>query len=321
MKWMPKVFYGVFIFLATVVFYNNSEKLQFRKFYEFEALEAIEQKDYDKYFETFFTATKMTDKYSTTPLYEGIGAERFNFKIMQSMTNDTLVNWFYLADDVTDYSVFLDESEEKLLEGNFTRIMYTIEVFMKNDEESPITNYFYINPESKDVRQPLPLMQFHLTEDDKLTYYYSSNDKDNKVSYKQSDTISRIEIFFTLDHSSLDKPIKNKIIEISHGENNNNELDNLSFIDGVYYGNSFNGQIDKHDLRENFKNDDDFIKTVEYSSVKKYFYIRRNYMLKVIGIELLITYLIFFLRPTIDLIKNKLRENRQKKKALKKTDK
>lgn len=305
MKIMPKIFYAVFVILVTVILYNSSDKLKFQKFYETEAKLAIENDDYDKYFEVFFTATKITDKYNTIPIYEGVVEDKFNLKIMQTITNNTILNWFYLSDSIEDYSEFLDEDDHYLLEQHFTRLMYTIKVYMGEDEY-PITNYFYINPNAKDARQPLPLMQFHINDEDELTYYYSSNDKDDKVSYKESKTISKIELFFTLDNSTIDEPINTKIIEINHDQESDNSLDNLMLIESVYTSNNFNGFIDNHDTRGDFKFNETFIKTINYDDVNTYSYVKRNYMLKAFGIIFLITYLIFFLAPTINFIREKM---------------
>lgn len=311
MKWMPKVFYIFFLFIITTFFYNGSIRKQYQAFYLNEAESALKENDLERYFDVFFTATKITDKYNTVPLYEAEVEELYNFYILQTLTNETVVNWFYFNDFIEDYSVYLKDEEKDFITMNFTRLMYEIKVFM-DDDIFPITNNFPINPNEKTLKQPLPLMQFHTNEQNELVYYYSSNNEEGKVKYKESVNISKIEINFVLDNASLDSPIIKNIININHNELGSNNLDELSLVGNAYLSNNFNGDINTHDSREQFNKNLSNIKIIDQSIVSPYINERTKYMIKYFSVVFVITYLIFFLTPSIKYVKRKFQEKNSK---------
>lgn len=327
MKWIGRILFIFLVFIIGISVIQSSKMKQRFKYYETEGVKALEENDLEKFLDIYFTAS-LADKnrevsFLKNPVYHAAASnDNINYDLYMFQTNSIIktkkedineyITWFYFNDNIEDYSVLLDnENDHKLLKEPFTRLLYVIDVEVEGDENK-IQNYFPINPLQKYIRIPIPLLQNKLDENGNNIFKYVNDSKSQNV--KETNLIKNISIKFVLENSNLEKPIEKQILDISHNDKEFNGVDNLVLEDGIFVSNNFNGSSTQYDYSESFK-DQTLINVLDHTKLDPYKGVVTKAVLTYSAIVAVITYLLFFLRPTIDFFRNRKYE---KEKALKK---
>lgn len=315
MKWLGRVLILIVIFigLSQVLNYGLSKKVNM--FYEENAVPLIKENKKDEYLEMFFTAT-MSHSYLKDPIYIGTsndGLYPLDFSIYSAKakkdSHQSLL--FYFSDqsedgtNKIDYESIIDKYDNYEKNKHLVFIEYRV-TFDKVDE----TIKYNIPIEAR-YRTPINLMN---VVDGK--FYFNGTEK-NRVVGKTAKTINKIELVLVDQTESNGKePTKAKETNLLTLNNNNDAVmgskDSLVTNDKNFLEtNNFNGNVSSFDLDNNYK-DDAKVHVIDTSLIKPY----NKYMVKPIVIFSLIAvvvlYLVFLFRPTMDFIEKKRKEKRAK---------
>lgn len=315
MKWLGRVLILIVIFigLSQVLNYGLSKKVNM--FYEENAVPLIKENKKDEYLEMFFTAT-MSHSYLKDPIYIGTsndGLYPLDFSIYSAKakkdSHQSLL--FYFSDqsedgtNKIDYESIIDKYDNYEKNKHLVFIEYRV-TFDKVDE----TIKYNIPIEAR-YRTPINLMNVVDGE-----FYFNGTEK-NRVVGKTAKTINKIELVL-VDQTESDgkEPTKAKETNLLTLNNNNDAVmgskDSLVTNDKNFLEtNNFNGNVSSFDLDNNYK-DDAKVHVIDTSLIKPY----NKYMVKPIVIFSLIAvvvlYLVFLFRPTMDFIEKKRKEKRAK---------
>ena len=315
MKWLGRVLILIVIFigLSQVLNYGLSKKVNM--FYEENAVPLIKENKKDEYLEMFFTAT-MSHSYLKDPIYIGTsndGLYPLDFSIYSAKakkdSHQSLL--FYFSDQSEDgtnkinYESIIDKYDNYEKNKHLVFIEYRV-TFDKVDE----TIKYNIPIEAR-YRTPINLMNVVDGE-----FYFNGTEK-NRVVGKTAKTINKIELVLVDQTESNGKePTKAKETNLLTLNNNNDAVmgskDSLVMNDKNFLEtNNFNGNVSSFDLDNNYK-DDAKVHVIDTSLIKPY----NKYMVKPIVIFSLIAvvvlYLVFLFRPTMDFIEKKRKEKRAK---------
>lgn len=315
MKWLGRVLILIVIFigLSQVLNYGLSKKVNM--FYEENAVPLIKENKKDEYLEMFFTAT-MSHSYLKDPIYIGTsndGLYPLDFSIYSAKakkdSHQSLLFYFNdQSEDGTnkiDYKSIIDKYDNYEKNKHLVFIEYRV-TFDKVDE----TIKYNIPIEAR-YRTPINLMNVVDGE-----FYFNGTEK-NRVVGKTAKTINKIELVLVDQTESNGKePTKAKETNLLTLNNNNDAVmgskDSLVTNDKNFLEtNNFNGNVSSFDLDNNYK-DDAKVHVIDTSLIKPY----NKYMVKPIVIFSLIAvvvlYLVFLFRPTMDFIEKKRKEKRAK---------
>lgn len=315
MKWLGRVLILIVIFigLSQVLNYGLSKKVNM--FYEENAVPLIKENKKDEYLEMFFTAT-MSHSYLKDPIYIGTsndGLYPLDFSIYSAKakkdSHQSLLFYFNeQSEDGTnkiDYESIIDKYDNYEKNKGLVFIEYRV-TFDKVDE----TIKYNIPIEAR-YRTPINLMNVVDGE-----FYFNGTEK-NRVVGKTAKTINKIELVLVDQTESNGKePTKAKETNLLTLNNNNDAVmgskDSLVMNDKNFLEtNNFNGNVSSFDLDNNYK-DDAKVHVIDTSLIKPY----NKYMVKPIVIFSLIAvvvlYLVFLFRPTMDFIEKKRKEKRAK---------
>ena len=315
MKWLGRVLILIVIFigLSQVLNYGLSKKVNM--FYEENAVPLIKENKKDEYLEMFFTAT-MSHSYLKDPIYIGTsndGLYPLDFSIYSAKakkdSHQSLLFYFNdQSEDGTnkiDYKSIIDKYDNYEKNKHLVFIEYRV-TFDKVDE----TIKYNIPIEAR-YRTPINLMNVVDGE-----FYFNGTEK-NRVVGKTAKTINKIELVLVdQTDSNGTEPTKAKETNLLTLNNNNDAVmgskDSLVTNDKNFLEtNNFNGNVSSFDLDNNYK-DDAKVHVIDTSLIKPY----NKYMVKPIVIFSLIAvvvlYLVFLFRPTMDFIEKKRKEKRAK---------
>lgn len=317
--------FGYFIYFVIILILgfffltlgNEAAKLAF---YNTTGSEALETQDYDEYIKSYMNYSSFFE-YRKDPLYMGTSSDEnfaFDFVIMQSYleTDDisAVLNHFYFIDHLESYDhLFLDQESVDLFSKNAKLAVFQLELLMEGETEPTLTPIEIFaedgisNYENKVKVKPLALTYNHLEENEPYFKYITFDDEENVV-WNMSKTIKQIEIYFadyTKVESINDDPRKVKLLTLTHNENANfTAVDYFVDNDGVKEATNFNGNINNYLNTDNFTNEEE--EKAGFSDlIKPYRNVRNKWLFIYVGVALVISYLIFFLNPTIKYFKDK----------------
>lgn len=324
MKYIGYTIYTIFILIMGLLFNSIGKQSQLIKYYEEKASDALEEKDFESYLDAYMTYN-LTSSYNNKPLYHASSNNDiipFDFFIFQAelktSTEKGFFNYFYFYDNLESYDhLFTNNESIELFYKNQKLAHFVVKLYM-DDEAEPTETPIYISltkneigtysstSKNKAKNKPLALT-YNLkdTNNEDAFGYVSNNDKGNITHAK---TISKIEIDFvdfTLSTSPNDKPKRTPLVRFDHNDLANNENDSMQNSDEYLISSTnFNGNIKNYLDKTNFT-DSELTATVQQSNIKEFKNIRTKWTLIYILFTIIVTFILFFLRPTIDFfVKN-----------------
>lgn len=338
MKSFGYIVYAVLMLVAGYFFIMVGNQAQILSFYNAEGSKALENSDYNGYIDVFMQQNKYFE-YLDRPVYHGSSNEGdlpFDFFILQSnlTTKDFsgTLNHFYFIDHLESYDhLFSDQESVDLFHKNSRLAFFVLELYMEGEDEPTLTSIdIFINDEGKSTylekvkSKPLALTHNHLENNENYFRYitFDEEDEKQKAIWNNSKTIEKIDIHFA-DYTKTDAnnpdPIRTKLISIVHNENYSlNNIDNFTInSEGIYESNGFNGHIDNYVNLEPFTVEDE-VRVIFYDSLKSYRAVRNKWLVIYFVIALFMTYVAFFLSPTLDYLKRKRFEKKYRDRQLRK---
>lgn len=313
MKFFHRTLYVlVIIFLGIVVYRVRTINIK-KDYLKNEGIKYLETNEMDRYMEIYAEAENL-DSYIKEPVYSAISKDEvfpFSFKIYHAKTkfktnNNILL--FYFDDRNIDNLKEKIKYEElaynrDYYENNNELIIIRINIYM-DDNQLPTTNFYYT---SLDKRTALAIIGFSEVDDTiKYHHYQMTTENDKKPTIRAAERIDKIEIVIE-DYTNNDfkEPIRTKIASITTDNNQSNGIDYLTKTDDILKSNNFNGLVTMFDKSKVYENNNDLI----YVTTQDFFKDQKSkvYISLLIysAIVSIITYLIYFLKPTINYFKNK----------------
>jgi len=310
---------------------NEATKLEY---YNTSASKALESKDYEKYIESYMNYSSFFE-YKKHPLYYGSSNDEgfeFDFLILQSYlkTNEinAVLNHFYFIDYFESYDhLFLDQESIDLFNKNSKLAMFQIELLMEGEDEPTLTPIEIFaengisNYENKSKIKPLALT-YNYVDNNKNFFRYITFDDNGEVVWNESKVIEKIEISFvdyTKVNNTNDDPRVLKLLTLNHNDYANlNGIDYFDTNNNIKESTNFNGHINNYLETSDFTNPE--IEKESFKElIKPFNNVRNKWLFIYSGVTIVVTYLLFFLRPTINHFKDKrhkksLRNFKNKKK-------
>ncbi|VEU81152.1 hypothetical protein [Haploplasma axanthum] len=301
MKWIGRVLYGIVVVIIgmMVVRYANMNKQV--KYYN-SGIDYLKNGQIEEYMEVYMTAT-MVESYLKDPIYHAKSEDEafpFEFSVYQAKVGENKYLVFFLKDNGINYKELVSDKEKY----NEDKVIIRLNIFM-NGEESPITDYY---PASIDKRLPISLVAQNFNDKKEMVFSYQVMvDKKNQV--KETSKIDKFELVFE-DYTKVekedDKPITKKVASIVSDDEveMSKTFDLLKKEDDVLQASGFNGSINEFN-KDALYDDSSNLGKLRVDDFKKYQKIVTNTVVVFALIATVITYLIFFLKPTINYINDR----------------
>ncbi|MCR1808924.1 Rho termination factor N-terminal domain-containing protein [Haploplasma modicum] len=316
MKWIGRGLYVFVVFLiASYVMSYASFSRQLR-YYEKYSQEFVEDYDYEKYMEVFMTAN-LVDKYLKDPIYLATSNdEKFPFefsitqaKASQKNTEHTLL-LFYFRDLGIDYKSILNDYEA--FQANNMTAVVKIDIYI-DDIETPASSYFNIDLTKQ---MPITIVEQTVVEGETM-FNFVIKDEKGKQEVKNGNKINEIKLTLVDGTKKIsdEETFQETLIAKIKNDDANDMIGNDTFtkVDNVLLSNNFSGVKTKYELEDNYKNLDLLGKMYpeKLSEFNKY----RNKTNTILFVVIIVvTYLLYFLKPTINFVKDKnlekMRQNR-----------
>ncbi|MDY0277173.1 MAG: hypothetical protein RBQ97_03720 [Acholeplasma sp.] len=313
MKWFGRI---AFVFLLVVIgmsFYNSGVNKQAGKLKE-TADEFIDS-DPDKYLDIIFASSGI-EKYLETPIYKGVftgsGKKSSTLSIHQTIFNNNGEDYYYLwlwfDSNENFYDMLLDKDKYMASEKEGQYLAYVVyEIHMGEIDNEDTTMYGSANI-YRDQRSPVVFLDMSSSDYSYLT------DKTSKV-------INRISVSFydftTAADIEKDDPVITPFLILDNTNTGTNGEEILELNeDGVIVSKNFNGNYDAFNKKDDFKDESLVVLTNYKERLKPYVSVLITEMVKFVVIAIVVTYLLFFLKPTINYFKDrKYQKNKLEKSA------
>lgn len=323
MKWLGRVLYIVMIFFVGLFVLALNNNKQLAKYYDEYAQKELDENNREKYMEHFMTS-KLVKEYLKDPIYvANSDDDKFPFElaiyhakvnVSKDDTKDYLI--LYLNENGIDFENILEDYESFEKNGNNALMLAKLKIDgVKEEFNIPIN----IN---KEDRTALHLIE--VTQDDNKNDIFSVQykDEDGKTLQEQSSKIEYINL------SILDGTLGTKeeeIIETVFARFENDKNANMDSVDSfeikdytlpkkndedeevvieVLTAKSFNGEVEKYALSDKYE-DENNLGVFHEELLEPFLTKAKNSLYWYVLIVILVTYLIFFLKPTIEYFKNK----------------
>jgi len=326
MKWLGRILYVVMIFFIGmfVLAFNNNKQLA--KYYDEYAQIELENNNREAYIEHFMTS-KLIKEYIKEPIYLAKSDDsKYPFEIAiyhakVNISKDEMKDYLilYLNETGIDFKNILEDYESFEKNGNNALMLAKLKI-ENVEEEFNIP----ININLKD-RSALHLIEVKKDDNKDNIFNVQYRDEDGKTKQAESTRIESINL------SILDGTLGTKEDEIietifarfvndkdANMNNNIDSFENDEYIqikedkDGnktekkhqVLKAKAFNGEVDNYDLSELYKDESNLGKVHE-KMLDPFIKKAKNSLYWYALIIVIVTYLIFFLKPTIEYIKHR----------------
>lgn len=304
MKWFMRIIFIIFaIILSIMVHFISLAERQY-SFLTHNMAELNENYDRTKYIETIMTDNVIVDSYLKDPIYLAVSEEvgfEYELGIYQyryiERGKELYVSMLYFKDFDIDYLNQLKSNSMYQNNNDLVNIMVSI---YYDDLEDPVVGF--ISTKELEMK-PYEFATITTNDSNEVKYMYLNS---NTGQIVERSYISKIEIniYNTLNNN---QQITN-LTTIEHQEVNNNE--GISQIVAGQASN-FNGNVSYQDLSVNYDNDS-LLGNILEAELAEFNYIRVRINVIYYTILVIVTYLIFFLAPTIEYIKFRKVRNRYK---------
>lgn len=304
MKWIGRILYLLVVFIVSFFVYMFSLAQKYYKFFETNMIELNETYDRERYIQTLMTDEILLTSYLKDPIYIATSEEegrKFEFGIYQ---------FKYESKDLTNYVsaiFFKDLGIEEMVEisqdenyiNNPNLVQYKLSLYYNNDETPAIgyINSYYLNQK---------MFYFATIGEFEGNINYSFNQSvDGNQTTINKDLLTKIEV--DLVNSLKEDVEETRILEVSHDDMHDNVGEN-KIIDGK--ATNFNGKVSYHDLKENYQKptnegEEDLTGILLTEELNSYRGITIRTNIIYYSILAVVTYLIYFLRPTINYFRNR----------------
>lgn len=297
MKWVVRIIFGVFVIISAFFMHLVvADGLKHSAFFNHYMSELNDNYNREKYIEVAMTDNLIFDKYLKDPIYLAESKEDGNkyelgiYQFSYIDRGDTYyVSTFYFKDLGIDLIEQLTDNENYQKDNSLVQVM--VHVYYDDVEEPALIGYISTDPLQV---KPLEIATIHPDENDDLKYMYLN--RSNNAIFVRSQ-IRKIEV--SVYNRLETEPETILIAKVEHDDLNNNEGIN-EIISGN--GANFNGEVSYHDLRTNFE-DETLLGNVMTEELNAFNYIKVRALVIYYIILVIVTYLIFFLVPTIEHFK------------------
>lgn len=300
MKWIGRVLYVILVVIVSFFVFMISLAKKYDAFLNNNMKELKENYNREKAVATLMTDEINLTNYLKDPIYLAtsneennqydFGIYQFNFQYKEE--NMFITTMYFKAINI---KVLEDLMADPKYKDNYNLLQIKIALFYDNSEDS-VDKYI-----SADFMQQ-KLFHFATIGENSagnISYLYNQFNEENKPTLMTNQLISKIELSI-VNKLGTEEEIT-PLVTINHNEANNNEGINEVINKEAP---NFNGSLDYQMLEENYNNESlvgELLKD-ELNSYNKVA-VRTNVIYYIILI--IITYLIYFLKPTINYIKGK----------------
>lgn len=309
MKWVGRILYLILLYIIGIFVLSFAQQSATYKFYQNEGIPFLKDDNREEYIARYFTIFEI-EKYLKDPIYiaKSENDEKFNFEFaiyqFKYIENEKELTYlaFYFNEISFDYKELLNDYESYEKNNNLAAIR--IELKFAGIEELG-SDYFEIDIND---RMPSIIVQQTLNNNNEDIFQFKYKNAEDEVSTKESNEFESIKLYIQ-DYSGIkekeDEAVTTLFAEFnSDSLNEMDQVDQLVSVEGVLTSTNFNGSISKFSLEEKYSNPDNLGNI--------YLDILRDYQKSVVPtmiiyvlIALVVTFLIFFLRPVMDIIKDK----------------
>lgn len=323
LKWVLRIAYALLVILLAVFVYREADAKRRLDYLKNEAMDYYNEGDLDNYFKEFMVATSR-DKYIEKPLYQAISSEEnleFTLSIFhtRAVTNQGEVDVAAFVLSNLDIRVTPLNEENYLNDTNLVRIRVNI-----NLSEGHIYQDYNLEGKSLALTSTSSLGAA-------IPIELSIGEKDNISLFGlSSGTAIRIESITIelIDHSKLENV--GEVSHIAKLENDSSLEEQFEVVDyltrdeasfPIYDGEEdemvevnalvstkFNGEAFRYNVGEQIYNGDSSDENVIYSNLdnlRSYNGVIYRYFTIFAVIIVIVTYLLFFLKPTIKHIRKR----------------
>ena len=310
MKWIGRGLYLFVVLIVSFFVYMFSVAQKYYKFFESNMTELTENYDRERYIQTVMTDEILLTSYLKDPIYFAKSEEegrKFEFGIYQfKYENPEATNYvstiFFRDLGIKEIDELIEE--EPAYVNNPNLVKFRVSIFY-NDEEEAAVGYI----DSYRLNQKM----FYFATIDKfegnLNYLYNQS-VDGKQTMFDKDLVTKIQI--DLVNGLKEEAVETPILEVKHDNASDNTGEN-QVVDGK--AGNFNGKVSYHDLKENYENKE-LLGKVLYEELSSFRGVTIKTNVIYYSILVVITYLIYFLRPTINYFNNRQYRKKQKEKLI-----
>ena len=320
MKWLGRILFAVVAFFIGVFVIRVAQINSQLKYYNEYAPKLMEEDNVKEYMATYLTAN-MIDKYLIDPIYVAKSLEdedfKFNFTIYHVMIQYQNEVQYYLVFYFNDLGINYDKvlEDPEVFEKNKNSAAVRIELTM-GDKEEKSTEVYKLD---FNTRMPNILVQVTENEQKEKLFRTQFTNKDGKGESRLDDQITAID-FSLIDSTKAAKTedIKEtKFAQIIHDKDavmeykaDQKVYDTFTKEEDILVSKAFNGKIDNYVKEAEYQNDD-LLGPIYLDQLVPF----KKGVNKALGIYIavvaLITYLAYFLKPTLAFFEGK-REDKKK---------
>lgn len=320
MKWLGRILFAVVAFFIGVFVIRVAQINSQLKYYNEYAPKLMEEDNVKEYMATYLTAN-MIDKYLIDPIYVAKSLEdedfKFNFTIYHVMTQYQNEVQYYLVFYFNDLEINYDKvlEDPEVFEKNKNSAAVRIELTM-GDKEEKSTEVYTLD---FNTRMPNILVQVTENEQKEKLFRTQFTNKDGKGESRLNDQITAID-FILIDSTIAAKTedIKEtKFAQIIHDKDavmeykaDQEVYDTFTKEEDILVSKAFNGKVDNYVKEAEYENDD-LLGPIYLDQLVPF----KKGVNKALGIYIavvaLITYLAYFLKPTLAFFEGK-REDKKK---------
>lgn len=315
MKYISKIIYALVIFLVGVIVYRVTTINIKKNYYQEVGVKQLEEGLKADYMNTFIE-TENIDSYISKPIYNAVSKDEllpFNLSIYfaksksVSTSNNSLLLFYFDDRNIDNLNESIDYSSMATNKDAYSKnsdlMIVRLNVYMDNNV-LPTTNFYFTE---LNKRAPIGLIGFHLNDSGEVNYdYYQMKDKnDKKPNRVFAKKITKIELVIE-DYTTnkLNDPITTSLAVFNHNDNIIlPSEDILVNNDNIITTDKFNGSLDSFYKEDVYVNNISEVYTSHGEMFNKYNY--KVYINMIVWgfISMILTYLVYFLVPTINYFK------------------
>lgn len=299
MKWLGRILYIFLIFIIGFYVLNYSNMKKRYEFFVNKTEPLIENYNREEFMKYFMTASNVKD-YLNKPVYlakdedEKIEFSIYHGKYVAKGGQGDLLFFNFRDIDQNIIETMLHDGE-KYKTDNFTAYI-KIEVYM-DDKTKPVVDTLQIN---KQAQMPTSLIEMVKVEEKDKFRYIITDDAGKQVE-EFGDNITKIELTL-VDKTNVikeeDKGTETKLITITNNQDAvMNEDVLIKNSENVLLSSNFNGNVNSYLLSETYS--DETKGVLVFNELDEFNYVVRKNLTTFSIITAIITYLLFFLKPTI----------------------
>lgn len=319
MKWLLRILYGFLVVIAGLFVMSEADAAKRMKYLEDNAQEYYDNDDIGSYMENFFIAAGRT-KYIEEPIYSAVSNDdkyKFKFSVYETRVEgkDDNVDVVVFALSNLDLDVTPVDQESFDKNNNLIKVRVNIEFanyptavdyslegksipFNLNDSIDVFIPFEVVLGENEDGEKMFSLR-------DKLTDEIEAITLDivdlTAATSEVEPTITTFARFSNSNHAEktgVSEVLTKRTVTLGTGD----EAREVELMDADL----FNGSAERFDLESVYEtNDESVVATPDLDLLKPYNSTVVKYASIYIGVVILITYLLFLLKPTIQYFKGK----------------